>query len=153
MSPLPITRELHCDITLWIRCTVSIIIWHSQEAFQIFRHFQGRCCHSDWARPHCLLAGCWYAVEVMLGSRDNPETAAVQHIRQHQRHVRSTRHCDPRDQSPSSLHRTAQQLQWCYKAPALLLLLCPFNGLFYRTTLCLQCFDAVGWAAGRASGL
>jgi len=24
---------------------------------------------------------------------------------------------------------------------------------FFSTTLSLQCFDAVGWAAGRASGL
>jgi len=32
-------------------------------------------------------------------------------------------------------------------------LLHPFNGLFSRTTCCLQCFDTVGWASGRASGL
>ena len=29
----------------------------------------------------------------------------------------------------------------------------PFNGPLSRTIQCLQCFDAVGWAAGRASGL
>jgi len=31
-----------------------------------------------------------------------------------------------------------------------------FHGFFnctYACDLCLQCFDAVGWAAGRASGL
>ena len=28
-----------------------------------------------------------------------------------------------------------------------------FKGQCYRSKLCLQCFDAVGWAAGRASGL
>jgi len=31
-----------------------------------------------------------------------------------------------------------------------------FHGFFnctYACYLCLQCFDAVGWAAGRASGL
>ena len=29
---------------------------------------------------------------------------------------------------------------------------CPSRNLFYFED-CLQCFDAVGWAAGRASGL
>jgi len=33
-----------------------------------------------------------------------------------------------------------------------LLLLLPFYGHLYKTS-CLQCFDTVGWAAGRASGL
>jgi len=28
----------------------------------------------------------------------------------------------------------------------------PFNSLFVKH-VCLQCFDTVGWAAGRASGL
>jgi len=27
------------------------------------------------------------------------------------------------------------------------------NDLIHFSVLCLQCFDAVGWAAGRASGL
>ena len=28
-----------------------------------------------------------------------------------------------------------------------------YLSLFKEVTFCLQCFDAVGWAAGRASGL
>jgi len=28
-----------------------------------------------------------------------------------------------------------------------------YNNNLYRRAICLQCFDAVGWAAGRASGL
>ena len=30
---------------------------------------------------------------------------------------------------------------------------CWLSSFFRSGTLCLQCFDAVGWAAGRASGL
>jgi len=35
----------------------------------------------------------------------------------------------------------------------LLLLICRVNSTLLSAKLCFQCFDAVGWAAGRASAL
>ena len=33
------------------------------------------------------------------------------------------------------------------------IIICIYNAIYVPSVLCLQCFDAVGWAAGRASGL